>query len=171
MALAVVTTPPTCSLSSLGIGGGALGYGLKTFSYWLEDAVDELWAGRPEWARPAVGGVALGAPPSATSQISGVGYPVMDRALAGHMVFGLLIVLMLGKIVAASVTLSIGGSGGVFAPSLFMGAMGGSAFGAAMNHLFGSGVGPPRYTASLPWVGYLPEPPRHRSLRSRASPR
>ncbi len=169
--LAVSNDATYLLVAILGIGAGLLGYGFKTFLYWLEDAVDELWAGRPEWARPAVGGVALGALLLVIPQIYGVGYPVMDRALAGHMVFGLLIVLMLGKIVAASVTLSIGGSGGVFAPSLFMGAMGGSAFGAAMNHLFGSGVGPPRYTASLPWVGYLPEPPRHRSLRSRASPR
>jgi CIC family chloride channel protein len=34
--------------------------GSKTFLYKLEDRVDELWGGRPEWARPAVGGLALG---------------------------------------------------------------------------------------------------------------
>jgi CIC family chloride channel protein len=44
-------------------------------------------------------------------------------------------VLLAGKIVATSLTIAIGGSGGVFAPSLFMGAMLGSAYGAGIHHL------------------------------------
>jgi chloride channel protein, CIC family len=59
----------------------------------------------------------------------GVGYPVMDRVLANHYVLWFVVVLMLGKILAASLTLWIGGSGGVFAPSLFTGAAAGMAFG------------------------------------------
>ena len=50
---------------------------------------------------------------------------------------------MLGKILAASLTLSIGGSGGVFAPSLFIGAAAGTAFGVIAHHLFGAAIGPP----------------------------
>jgi CIC family chloride channel protein len=50
---------------------------------------------------------------------------------------------MLGKILAASLTPSIGGSGGVFAPSLFTGAMGGMAFGVIVQHLFGPIVSSP----------------------------
>jgi CIC family chloride channel protein len=53
----------------------------------------------------------------------GVGYPVMDRVMAGHVTLSLIVLFMLGKILATSLTLSIGGSGGVFAPSLFIGAM------------------------------------------------
>jgi hypothetical protein len=48
-----------------------------------------------------------------------------------------------GKIFAASLTLWIGGSGGVFAPSLFIGAAAGMAFGIIVHHLFGPAVGPP----------------------------
>ena len=71
----------------------------------------------------------------------GVGYPVMNKVVAGHVVLWLIVIFMLGKILAASLTLSIGGSGGVFAPSLFIGAMAGMAFGIAANHVFGPSIG------------------------------
>jgi CIC family chloride channel protein len=47
-------------VAPLAIITGLIGVGFKTFLYKLEDRVDELWGGRPEWARPAVGGLALG---------------------------------------------------------------------------------------------------------------
>src|SRR5581483_10778588 len=75
-------------------------------------------------------------------QMYGVGYPVMNRVFAGHYVLWFIALLMVGKIVASSLTLSIGGSGGVFAPSLFIGATGGTAFGVIARHLFGPAVGP-----------------------------
>jgi len=126
----------------LGVGAGLVGVGFKTFLYRLEDLGDALWRGRPEWARPAVGGVGLGALLLAVPQMYGVGYPVMDRAIAGHVVLSLLLAFMLCKVVATSLTLSIGGSGGVFAPSLFMGAMGGMAFGVAAHDALGPSIGP-----------------------------
>jgi chloride channel protein, CIC family len=130
-------------IALLGLAGGLVGYGFKTFLYKLEDVVDELWKGRPEWARPAVGGIGLGLLLLALPEMYGVGYPVMDKAVGGHVVLWLLLVLMVGKVAASSLTLSIGGSGGVFAPSLFTGAMGGMAFGVAAHHLFGAVIGPP----------------------------
>jgi CIC family chloride channel protein len=130
-------------MAVLGLMAGLIGVGFKTFLYGLEDRVDELWHGRPEWARPAVGGVALGALLLVLPQMYGVGYPVMDRVLSGHYLLWFVLILMLGKIVAASLTLSIGGSGGVFAPSLFIGAAAGTAFGVIANHIFGRAIGPP----------------------------
>jgi chloride channel protein, CIC family len=127
----------------LGLTAGLLGYGFKTVLYKFEDVADTLWRGRPEWARPAVGGVALGLLLLALPQLYGVGYPVMNQAVAGNVVLWLLVVLIVGKIVAASLTLSIGGSGGVFAPSLFTGAMAGMAFGVIVEHLFGPVVSSP----------------------------
>ncbi|HET9718596.1 MAG TPA: chloride channel protein, partial [Solirubrobacteraceae bacterium] len=127
----------------LGLMAGLIGYGFKTFLYGLEDRVDELWKGRPEWARPAVGGVLLGLLLLALPQMYGVGYPVMDRVLGGHELLWFVVILMLGKMLASSLTLSIGGSGGVFAPSLFTGAAAGEAFGIIVHHLFGAAVGPP----------------------------
>jgi len=127
----------------LGLAAGLVGIGFKTVLYGLEDYVDELWHGRPEWARPAVGGVALGLVLLALPQMYGVGYPVMDKVFAGHEALWFVVVLMLGKVLAASLTLSIGGSGGVFAPSLFTGAAGGTAFGVVAQHIFGPAIGPP----------------------------
>ena len=70
-------------------------------------------------------------PPSAGShwllllalpQMYGVGYPVLYKAVGGRYALWFLIVLAAGKIFACSLTIGIGGSGGVFAPSLFIGA-------------------------------------------------
>ena len=137
----VVAHPYTYLLIAvLGVAAGLIGFGFKTVLYKSEDVVDRLWKGRPEWARPAVGGLALGALLLALPQMYGVGYPVMDQMVAGNVVLWLLVVLMVGKVVATSLTLSIGGSGGVFAPSLFTGAAAGMAFGVVVQHLFGPAV-------------------------------
>lgn len=130
-------------IAVLGVAAGVIGFVFKAVLYRAEDFVDQLWEGRPEWARPAVGGLALGALLLALPQMYGVGYPVLDKAIAGHTVLWLLVILMIGKILAVSLTLAIGGSGGVFAPSLFTGAMAGMAFGVIVQHLFGSIVSDP----------------------------
>ncbi len=137
----------------LAIFAGLLGVGFKTFLYWLEDYVDELWRGRPEWARPAVGGIALGALLLAVPQMYGVGYPVMNNVINGHVVVGLILLFLVSKVLATSLTLSIGGSGGVFAPSLFIGAMAGMAFGTLVHNLFGAAVGPPALYAVIAMGG------------------
>jgi CIC family chloride channel protein len=137
----------------LAIVAGLIGVGFKTVLYGMEDRADRVWRGRPEWARPAVGGVLLGLLLLALPQMYGVGYPVMDSVIAGHVVLGLVLLFLVGKIVATSLTLSIGGSGGVFAPSLFIGAMAGMAFGTAAHHIFGPGVGPPAMYAVVAMGG------------------
>jgi CIC family chloride channel protein len=63
----------------------------------------------------------------------GVGYPVLALAISGHYIVLALLGLLAAKILATSLTMWIGGSGGVFAPSLFMGAMLGSAYGAIVH--------------------------------------
>ncbi|HEV3187779.1 MAG TPA: chloride channel protein [Acidimicrobiales bacterium] len=141
--LSIVHDPAYLLIGVLGLLAGLVGVGFKSFLYGFEDVADRIWKGRPEWARPAVGGVALGVLLLALPQMYGVGYPVMDKIIAGHDVLWLIVILMVGKIVASSLTLSIGGSGGVFAPSLFIGAAGGMAYGVTVHHLFGSVVGPP----------------------------
>jgi chloride channel protein, CIC family len=127
----------------LGLAAGVVGVSFKTVIYKLEDLADQAWKGRPEWARPAVGGVVLGLLLLALPEMYGVGYPVMNREVTGHVVLWFVLALMVGKIVAAGTTLAIGGSGGIFAPSLFTGAMGGMAFGAIVSALFGHVVSSP----------------------------
>ena len=130
-------------IAVLGLAAGLIGVAFQKTLYRGEDAADALWRGRPEWLRPVAGGLLLGLLLLALPQMYGVGYPVMDRVLANHYVLWFVILLMVGKILAASLTLWIGGSGGVFAPSLFTGAAAGMAFGIIVNHLFGPAVGPP----------------------------
>ena len=103
--------------------------------YGSEDLADRIWRG-PEWLRPGVGGLLLGLLLIALPEMYGVGYPVLERAVDGRYAAGFLVVLLIGKTFATSLTMSIGGSGGVFAPSLFMGAMLGSAYGQAIHSLF-----------------------------------
>lgn len=127
----------------LGLVAALIGVGFKTVLYKTEDICDSLWSGRPEWLQPVVGGVVLGAVLIALPEMYGVGYPVMNRAVAGEYVLWFLGILLVGKMVAASLTIGIGGSGGVFAPSLFIGAAGGTAFGVIAEHLFSPSVGSP----------------------------
>ncbi|MFE2283512.1 chloride channel protein [Streptomyces sp. NPDC059443] len=118
----------------LGAVAGAVGVLFTKVLYWVEDVCDAVWRG-PEWLRPAAGGLLLGAILLALPEMYGVGYPVLGKAAVGGYAVGFLLVLLVGKIIACSVTIGIGGSGGVFAPSLFVGAMLGSSFGQTMDHL------------------------------------
>ncbi|MCV7014359.1 chloride channel protein [Mycolicibacterium madagascariense] len=120
---------------TLGIAVGVVGVAFSKILYLIEDACDWLWRG-PEWARPAVGGLALGAVLLVLPQMYGVGYPVLENAVRGRYVVGMLLLLMVGKMIATSLTIGIGGSGGVFAPTLFIGAMAGTAFGVVAHDLF-----------------------------------
>ncbi len=112
----------------LGLAAGLAGGGFTKILYAVEDLADFLWRG-PEWLRPVVGGLLLGLVLFVLPQMYGVGYPVLDAGVTGQYALGFLLVLVVGKVIATSLTLAIGGSGGVFAPSLFIGAMLGAAFG------------------------------------------
>ena len=127
----------------LAVVAALIGLLFKTVVYKMEDLWDIAWKNRPEWARPAIGGIALGVILLALPQMYGVGYPVMDKAIGGGYILWFLIVLAAGKIIACSMTLGIGGSGGVFAPSLFVGVTSGMAFGEIADHIFGPAAGQP----------------------------
>jgi CIC family chloride channel protein len=130
-------------IALLGITAGLIGVAFQKTLYKGEDAANALWGRRPAWLRPIVGAPLLGFVLLALPQMYGVGYPVMNRVLAGHYLLWFVVILLVGKIFTASLTLWIGGSGGVFAPSLFIGAATGTAFGIIANHLFGEAIGPP----------------------------
>ena len=118
----------------LAVIAGAVGVGFSRTLYAFEDAFDAL--PMREYFKPVPGGLALGLIGMFLPQVFGVGYPAMAEALAGQYSLQLLLILVVAKIVAVSLTIGSGGSGGVFAPSLFIGAMLGTAFGTAANALF-----------------------------------
>ncbi len=125
----------------LGLLGGAAGVVFTRVLYAIEDLCDGLWHG-PEWLRPAAGGILLGLLLLVLPQMYGVGYPVLAAGVAGKYTIVFLLVLLVAKMFATSLTIGIGGSGGVFAPSLFIGAMLGSAFGEIMHILAPAIAGP-----------------------------
>ena len=90
-----------------------------------------------------MGGLLLGLLLLAIPQLYGVGYPVMYKTTAGGYALWFVLLLAFGKIAATSLSIGIGGSGGVFAPSLFIGVTSGMAFGGIVDHLFGPGAGQP----------------------------
>jgi CIC family chloride channel protein len=136
-------------VAMLAVAAAVIGIGFKTVLYATEDLCDRAWRNRPEWARPAVGGVALGLLLLAIPQMYGVGYPVLYKAVAGGYALWFLLVLAAAKMAATSLTIGIGGSGGVFAPSLFIGATSGMAFGEIAGHLLGPGAGQPALYAAV----------------------
>ena len=98
----------------------------------------------PAWMRPALAGLAVGLIAVVFPQVLGVGYGATDNALKAEYGLWLLIGLIVAKTAATSLTIGGGMGGGVFSPSLFLGAMLGGAFGSVAGsvapHLF-AGVG------------------------------
>lgn len=114
----------------LGIAAGAIGTLLPVVFYRVRDLF--LLVPVPSHFKPAIGGLGLGLIALWIPQILGGGYGWIQEAINGALPLKLLLILAMGKIVALSLTVSSGGSGGVFAPSLFVGAM----LGAALAELF-----------------------------------
>jgi CIC family chloride channel protein len=136
-------------VAPLAVAAALIGVAFQKVLYKTEDVCDRAWKHRPEWARPAVGGIALGLLLLAVPQMYGVGYPVLYRAVAGGYALWFLLVLAAAKMTAASLTIGIGGSGGVFAPSLFVGATSGMAFGEIAGRLLGPAAGQPALYAAV----------------------
>lgn len=90
----------------------------------------------PRWARPAVAGLALGVLAIWYPEVLGVGYEVTDNALSGTLPLLFLTACAAAKIVATSVSLGFGFGGGVFSPSLAVGALVGGAFGIVATSAF-----------------------------------
>ena len=127
--------------AGLGLCAAVVGVVFIRVFYGLEDLADRVWRG-PEWLRPAVGGLGLGLVLLVLPELYGVGYPVLEGAIREQYGPGLLILFLIGKIVATSLTIAIGGSGGVFAPTLFMGAMLGTAYGGLLHAAWPDLTGP-----------------------------
>ncbi len=102
--------------------------------YWFEDKFDD-WK-FPDSFKPAVGAAMLGVVALILPDTLGAGLEVIGQAVEGNIALPLMVFLIVGKLLATDFTLGSGNSGGVFAPSLFMGAMLGGVFGTAVHALF-----------------------------------
>jgi len=90
----------------------------------------------PVWLRPAAAGLMVGLIALVFPQVLGVGYEATDTALRGHYALWMLFALLVAKTAATAISLGFGFGGGVFSPSLFLGAMLGGVFGMMATVIF-----------------------------------
>jgi chloride channel protein, CIC family len=119
----------------LGVAGGLFSLVfvkiLASLRTWLK-----TW---PEWTQylqPGAAGLLLGVIGLWLPQVLGAGYEVMDQSMHGRYVWQFLALLAIAKVVATSLSFSSGTPGGMFAPTLFIGAMVGGAVGGLERHFF-----------------------------------
>jgi len=105
----------------LGVAAGVVGTLLPSVFYRVRDLFRALPV--PVWMKPAVGGLALGLLALWLPQVLGGGYGWIQLSIEGKLALHLLVLLIFAKMAAFALTVGSGGSGGVFAPSLFVGAM------------------------------------------------
>lgn len=118
----------------LGLIAGAVAILFIKTLYFFEDKFDAIKI--PDFYKTTIGALILGIIGIFFPQIFGIGYEAITQALYGEMAVWLLFSLIFLKILASSLTLGSGSSGGIFAPSLFMGAMTGGFFGSITHQLF-----------------------------------
>lgn len=138
---------------ALGIVCAFCGVLYVKFFYGLRDGFHKIPI--PNHLKPAIGGLLLGLLAMFIPQVLGSGYSWVQAALYGKMALWVMLVIALAKIVATSLTISSGGSGGVFAPSLVIGAMLGGAFGATAQILFPMMVQDPRAYVLVGMAGFF----------------
>ena len=90
----------------------------------------------PEYLKASLGGLLVGAIGISLPNVFGVGYSTITQALSGSLPAFTLGLLLVAKIAATSITIGSGGSGGIFAPSLFLGAMTGGFLGTFIHQWF-----------------------------------
>jgi CIC family chloride channel protein len=125
----------------LGIISGLIAIIFIKALYFFEDRFDSLRI--HPLMKPVLGGLLIGAIGLGLPQIFGVGYDSIDATLQNQLGLWLALLLIFAKILSTSLTLGSGGSGGIFAPSLFMGAMTGNFIGSVFHHYFPSSVSSP----------------------------
>lgn len=97
----------------------------------------------PLWALPPIGGLLVGCLAIVFPEVLGVGYEATSNAIASQYSIAMLLALIVVKIVAVILTLAFRFGGGVFSPSLYLGAMIGALYGSVLSGVLGTeGAGP-----------------------------
>lgn len=123
----------------LGIAAGFVALLFIRVLYALEDGFDRLPMYPP--AKAVIGGLLIGVMGIFAPHIFGVGYEAINEALTGQIIWPFMVALVLMKIAAVGITIGSGGSGGIFAPSLFIGAMLGGAVGTVVGNYWPAATG------------------------------
>ena len=118
----------------LGVTSAILAFALLKSVALVRDTAERL--GAPLWIRPAIAGCLVGLIALEFPEILGVGYGPTDSALKELMPLHILILLVICKTAATAISLGAGFGGGIFSPSLFVGAMLGGAFGIVATQAF-----------------------------------
>jgi len=126
---------------ALGILAGLVALAFVRMMYAFEDLFDFIPLSGP--VKAVIGGMIIGLIGLRFPEILGVGYEAIEYALHAELIWHLLLILAAVKILAVSVTIGSGGSGGIFAPSLFIGAMVGGAVGTVAHSLWPTATGHP----------------------------
>jgi chloride channel protein, CIC family len=131
----------TLLLAALGLVGGLVAPAYLG----LLDRAHGLFRGwaAPTWLKLGAGGLAVGLISIASPAVWGNGYSVVDSILQGGWAWDALLAILALKLLAVAATTGSGAVGGIFTPTLFMGAVTGALFGTAMEWL---------------WPGVLPMP-------------
>ena len=109
----------------------------------------------PKHVKPALGGLAVGAIGFFMPQVLGMGYGWVQLAMDGHLALSLVIGIAVVKILATALTISSGGSGGVFAPSMVIGGMTGAAAGMVFHTWMPTVVTQPAAFALVGMAGFF----------------
>ncbi|MCE8008906.1 chloride channel protein [Aestuariivita sp.] len=122
----------------LGLLSGFVAVALMKSIFFAEDMANHIQdrTGIPRWLRPAIAGLLLGALAIWFPHIIGVGYETTSLALTGQLALHEAVVFCMLKVVAVAITIGGRMGGGVFSPSLMVGALSGLAFGLVATSLF-----------------------------------
>ena len=118
----------------LGIGSGIVSTLIPVIFYGLRDLFHKIPV-KPHF-KPAIGALGVGLVALVYPQVLGGGYGWIKKAINGQLVLSLMLILIFMKILAFALTVSSGGSGGVFVPTLYVGAMLGGFFAAVFHQPF-----------------------------------
>jgi len=125
----------------LGVVGGVVSVAFTKLLLGLRERFLRL-PQKTVWFQPVAGGLLVGLMGWFVPQVLGVGYGFVGDALNGNMAFKMMLLLVVLKLVAVTASYASGNAGGIFGPSLFIGAMLGGSAGTMAHHFF------PAYTAT-----------------------
>jgi chloride channel protein, CIC family len=126
----------------LGVAGGFVSVAFVKLLVWMR-ARFLRFPKKTVWFQPVAGGLTIGLMGWFVPQILGVGYKHVGEALNGRFALKLMILLLVLKLFAVAIGYASGNAGGIFGPSLFMGAMLGGVVGTVAQRLLPGYVGSP----------------------------